>query len=105
MTLKANFRAVQDSSGPRQGPDREAMSSSLSQEDTMTDMSTTTPTTIRRLNLPRPGFPRLGIGATLAAICDVMGDALKLAYVAPYTNLRRPPAVPDDDLQGRDPNW
>ena len=72
----------------------------------MTDMSTTTPTTIRRLNLPRPGFPRPGIGATLAAICDVMSDALKLAYVAPYTNLRRQPRiVADDDLEGRDPDW
>jgi hypothetical protein len=72
----------------------------------MTDISTTAPITIRRLKLPRLGFPRLEIGASLNAIFDVMGDALKLAYVAPYTSLRRQPqVVPDEDLEGRDPTW
>ena len=72
----------------------------------MTDISTTAPITIRRLNLPRPSFPRLAIGASLAAISGLMGDALKMAYVDPYTSLRRrPQIVPDDDLEGRDPNW
>jgi ABC-type antimicrobial peptide transport system permease subunit len=72
----------------------------------MTDMSTKAPITIRRLSLPRLGFRRLGIGASLASICGVMSDALKLAYVAPYTSLRRqPPIVPDEDLGGRDPTW
>ncbi|ANT53574.1 hypothetical protein [Mesorhizobium amorphae] len=68
----------------------------------MTDISTAAPTTVRRLNLPRLSFPRLEIGASLAA----MGDALNMAYVAPYTSLRRQPQVlPDDDLEGRDPTW
>ena len=72
----------------------------------MTDISTTAPITIRRLNLPRLSFPRLGIGASLAAISGLVGDALKMAYVDPYTNLRRQPrVVPDDDLEGRDPTW
>jgi hypothetical protein len=66
----------------------------------------TAPITNRRLNLPRLGFPRLGIGASLIAMFDVMGDALKLAYVAPYTSLHRQPQVaPDDDLGCRDPTW
>ena len=72
----------------------------------MTDISTNAPITIRRLNLPRPSFPKLGIGASLAAISSLVGDALKMAYVEPYTiHRRRPQVVPDDDLDGRDPNW
>jgi ABC-type antimicrobial peptide transport system permease subunit len=72
----------------------------------MTDIPTTVSIAIRRLNLPRLSFPRLKIGATLNAMFDVMGDALKLAYVAPYTSLhRQPQIVPDDDLEGRDPTW
>jgi hypothetical protein len=72
----------------------------------MADISTAAPITIRRLKLPRLGFPRLGICATLNDIFGLIGDALKLAYVTPYTSLRRqPPIVPDDDLEGRDPNW
>jgi hypothetical protein len=72
----------------------------------MTDISTTAPITIRRLNLPRLCFPRLEIGASLAAISGLVSDALNMAYVAPYTSLRRQPqVVPDDDLEGRDPTW
>ena len=72
----------------------------------MTDISTTAPITIRRLNLPRLSFPRLEIGASLAAISGLVGDALNMAYVDPYTSLRRQPQiVPDDDLEGRDPTW
>ena len=72
----------------------------------MTDISTTAPITIRRLNLPKLCFPKLEIGASLAAISGLVGDALNMAYVAPYTSLRRQPqVVPDDDLEGRDPTW
>jgi hypothetical protein len=36
----------------------------------------------------------------------LVGDAAGLAYVDSYTGLRRrPQAAPDDDLEGRDPNW
>lgn len=72
----------------------------------MTDISSTTPIAIRRLNLPRPCFPRLKIGASLAAIPGLMSDALNMAYIKPYTSLRRHPQVaPDDNLEARDPNW
>ena len=72
----------------------------------MTDISTIAPITIRRLNLPRLSFPRLEIGASLAAISGLVGDAFNMAYVDPYTSLRRQPqVVPDDDLEGRDPTW
>ena len=80
------------------------MSLSPSQEDTITDIATTAAITVRRLNRLRPSFPRLEIGASLAAICSVVGDALKMAYVAPYTS-RQPEVAPDDDLEGRDPTW
>jgi hypothetical protein len=72
----------------------------------MTDIPTDTPITIRRLNLPRLSFAWLEIGLSLAAISSLVADALIMAYVAPYTSPRRQPqVVPDDDLEGRDPNW
>lgn len=72
----------------------------------MTDISTTDPTTIRHLNPARLSFPRLEIGASLAAISSLVCDALSMAYVDPYTSLRRQPqVVPDDDLEGRDSSW
>ena len=72
----------------------------------MADISTVPPKAIRRSNLQRLNISMLGIGASLAAICSVMSDALKMAYVEPYTtHRRRPQVVPDDDLDGRDPSW
>jgi hypothetical protein len=72
----------------------------------MTDISNVAPITIRRLSLPRLSFPRLGIGASLREIFGLLDDALRLAYVAPYSSLRRQPlVVPDDELEGRDPSW
>lgn len=69
----------------------------------MSDISTT-PITVRRLNLL--SFLRREIGASLADIPGLVGEALNMAYMAPYTSLRRQPqVVPDDDLEGRDPNW
>ena len=72
----------------------------------MTDISTKAPITIRSLNLPRPSVPRLGIGASLAAMFGLLADAINMAYVEPYTiHRRQPQIVPDDDLEGRDPTW
>lgn len=72
----------------------------------MADISAKAPITIGRLSLPRPSFPKLEFGASLGEIFGLLNEAFKLAYVAPYTNLRRPPQVVlDDDLEGRDPNW
>jgi hypothetical protein len=72
----------------------------------MTDIPTTAAITVRRLIRLRPSFPRLEIGASLAAISSVVGDALKMAYAGPYASRRRQPeVVPDDDLEGRDPTW
>ena len=72
----------------------------------MTDISTTAAITLRSLSRLRPSFPRLEIGASLAAIFSVMGDALKTAYVGAYASRRRQPEVaPEDDLEDRDPTW
>lgn len=70
----------------------------------MTDITITAPITIRRLSLSRLSLPRIGMGQSLAAIARLLGDALNLAYVAPYTG-RPLPVVSGDDLEGRDPNW
>ena len=72
----------------------------------MTDISPIAPIAIRHSNLQRINIPRLGIGASLAAISALVGDAFNMAYVVPYTGLhRQPQVVPDDDLEGRDPTW
>lgn len=69
----------------------------------MADIFSTAAITIRRLALP--GFPRFAIGASLKALPGAIGDALKMAYVAPYTSRRPPRIVTDDDPERRDPNW
>jgi hypothetical protein len=101
-----NFSTVQDSSGGGQGPEWNAVSFSASQEDAMTDISATALIPLRRLKLPRIVLPRLAIGATLEAITLLIGNALDMAYVQPYSSLsRRQRIIPDDDLEGRDPDW
>jgi hypothetical protein len=46
------------------------------------------------------------MGVSLNAIAGLLGHAFNLVYVDPYTSLQRQPAaVPDNDLEGRDPNW
>lgn len=72
----------------------------------MTDISTTAPITIRRLGLPGLCFPRLEIGASLAALPGLVSDAFNMACVAPYASPRRQPqVVPEDDPEARDPAW
>jgi hypothetical protein len=72
----------------------------------MSDIISTAPISIGHASLPRLKLRRLGVGAALSAIAGLFGQALNLAYVDPYTSLqRRPPVIPDDDLEGRDPNW
>ena len=79
----------------------------------MTDLSTshtiTIPTArlLRLLHLLRPRKPTLEIGRALATTPQAYSVAIALAYVAPWANLpkREQKPVPDEDLQGRDPNW
>jgi hypothetical protein len=72
----------------------------------MTDIISTAPTSIHRSSLPRPSLPKIGVGAALGTIAGLVGNAFNLAYVDPYGSLqRKPPIIPDDELEGRDPNW
>jgi len=65
------------------------------------DISDDLAVTIRPLKLPL-----LTISASFDAIAKLIGDALNMAYVQPYSGLRRrEQIVPDDDLDGRDPSW
>jgi hypothetical protein len=76
------------------------------QEDTLTDIISTAPTSIHRSSLPRPGLPKISVGAALGTIVGLVGNAFNLAYVDPYSGVqRKPPIIPDDDLEDRDPNW
>lgn len=72
----------------------------------MTDIISTVPISFRRSSMPRLSLPRIGIAASLDAIAGLFGHALYLAYVDPYSSLQRqPPVIPDNDLDGRNPNW
>ena len=72
----------------------------------MTDISTIIPTTIRRLSLPRLSFPRVAIGASLHALSRLIGNAFNMAYVEPYTGpRRRAHIIPEEGVDGRDPDW
>ncbi|MEQ1954052.1 hypothetical protein [Mesorhizobium sp. CN2-181] len=72
----------------------------------MTDIPGIAPIVIRRPDLQRLKIPMLKIGASLAAMFGLLGDAINMAYVEPYTiHRRRPQVASDDDLDGRDPDW
>jgi hypothetical protein len=72
----------------------------------MADISTIAPVAIRRSKFQRLSLATHRIGASLAAISVLLGDAFKMAYVDPYTSHgRRLQVIPDDDLEGRDSNW
>jgi len=63
------------------------------------------------VSLPRPGrrrlnLPKLKIGRALASIFISIGDAITLAYVAPFQTYRQnPPATLHTNSDGRDPSW
>lgn len=72
----------------------------------MADISTQAPITLRRSNVRQPVVPALKLGSSLAAMVRLVAGAFTMAYVDPYAGHGRPPqAAPDDDLQGRDPDW
>ena len=73
----------------------------------MTDITTTTPITLRRPRLLCLEFPKLEIGSKAEAIFKAIMQAFELAYVAPFNTVQRKPSVAVDGahLEGRDPNW
>lgn len=82
------------------------VSSSLAQEDTMTDISSIAATNTRCVDLPQQRLPRLTVGELLGAIVGLIADAHRMAYVDPFTGRGRQPHIfPNDELEGRDPNW
>ena len=70
----------------------------------MTDVSAIAPATIRAPRLPKLGLPSLGLGAAFGALIKAHGQALDLAYVAPYRADRATQPVPVGE-DGRDPSW
>ncbi len=79
----------------------------------MTELITTAPIANRFPSLPRTSFPKLGVGAALAATAravgqafTAVGQAFTLAYIDPFTGPRlHDPAGSDEYLGGRDPRW
>jgi len=72
----------------------------------MTDIPAAAPKNVRRSDFSRPNIPVQRIGALLAAMSALVSDALKMVYVDPYAGHRRPPpAAPDENLDGRNPDW
>ncbi len=72
----------------------------------MTDITNSTPISLRRPSLPRLELPKLGIGTAVTVVSEAVMRAFEMAYVAPYrTAQSKPSIVFDEDLEGRDPNW
>jgi hypothetical protein len=72
----------------------------------MTDITNTTPISLRRLSLPRLELPKLGIGTAVSVMSEAVMRAFEMAYVAPFSAMQRKPSIVfDEDLEGRDPNW
>jgi hypothetical protein len=72
----------------------------------MTDLINSAPLAIRHLRLPHLRFPKLGLGATIAAVSTSIAQAYSMAYAEPFkTRERQPQTSSEVDLEGRDPNW
>lgn len=69
----------------------------------MTDIFAKGPGTLE-LRVPRPRLPRPQFGASFEKTCELVSNAFRLAYVAPYAS-RQPPASREAAPDGRDPNW
>jgi hypothetical protein len=87
------------------------------EEDTMTDFSTTTTRAPRRIRVPGLEVSLAGMlrgllaplafgGKALASGFTAYGQAVYLAYSAPFSHPSQPQRFhSDEDLEGRDPNW
>ena len=70
----------------------------------MTDISVVAPAAIRAPRLPKLRLPHLGLGVAFGALMKAYGQALDLAYVAPYHAGWATQQVPVGE-DGRDPSW
>ena len=72
----------------------------------MTEIITTAPIAARRVDVSRPRIQWRAIGAAITAMPAALGSAFAMVYADPYaTAHHRQQIVPDDKLEGRDPNW
>ena len=71
----------------------------------MSDIISTAPVVIRRPRL-QLRLPRFGLCLALGKLLDAYGQAATMAYVDPFRASGTPArALPDEDLEGRDPKW
>ncbi len=71
----------------------------------MTDIYINALVSNRRPSLLK-ALPKIGIGAAIAASFKAIGQALDMAYVAPFSAPQpKHPIALDADLEGRDPKW
>ena len=71
----------------------------------MTDLTTFTTFSIRRMHLARPRLSKLAIKGSLFATFTSITKAFSMAYVDPFAPMPKPMISDDTDLDGRDPNW
>ena len=70
----------------------------------MTDIITDAPIKVRDVVRPRLAMPKIGFGADVMNLAQVIGQAYALAFAAPFGPARPTPNA-DAELQERDPRW
>ena len=71
----------------------------------MTDIIASAPMALTRLCASERAREKPLARPRLEVLFKAIGEAFQLAYVAPYATARRPLALPEAELEGRDPNW
>ena len=72
----------------------------------MTDIANAAPITFRPWFSLRVQFPKWTVGSALANSSESIRRAFEMAYVAPFCSSQPKPLTgPDEELEGRNPNW
>jgi hypothetical protein len=106
LAPQATFRAVQVSSGLTQGLERNVLSPFAQREDMMAGDFTTDATDIPGNDRPHLGRTIRSVGTSLGAVAALVGGAVRMAYVDPFSTARcKGQDCANEDADGRDPAW
>ena len=71
----------------------------------MTDITISAPQVLHSAVATKPDQAPSRAGIILERLFTTIGDAFRLAYVAPFASTREPPLPSEAHLDGRDPRW